>query len=293
MTFDLQKTTDKQPLEKYFELLDTQFTGNQLGISYRKINTWYQEDLLPFPTETGKWRTFSFLEACWVRFIEEVRKWGLGLKMVKDLKNILLEVPDLQEFLNHEMVKKELKDRYGEDRMETVRNVFKSISYEEYKKQFPATIFGLSALNCLFDRDQIFLLISLNGEVIPFNPSKLHIAEYFEMIETFKQRSHLSIHLNSIIVQLLLIKPKKEDALYSRVLNLQENMMIKMVLEPSVKEFLTLQVKKNNSTTLIILESDPVSQLLQLFFIDQFDELVLFKGNDVLAQINYTESLNG
>jgi DNA-binding transcriptional MerR regulator len=288
---NLQKTSDKQPLEKYFDLLDTQFTGNQIGISYRRINIWYQEDLLPFRTEVGKWRTFSFLEACWVKLIQELRKFGISLKVIKNLKNALLEVPDLHEVIQDETVAEELENKYGEEKIEILTSILKSISYEEYKKLFVATLFGLTSLGCLYERTQIYFLISADGEFFPLNPSMLANQRYFEDAEKFKQQSHLSIHLNSIIVQLLLIKPKKEDPLYSRVLNQQENELIALILKSPATELLTLQVKKNNSITSIILGSDPVPQLLQLFFIEPIDEIILSNGKNILKQISYTRTL--
>src|SRR5688572_6755928 len=82
------------------ELFQKEISGSQLKISYRKINNWNEEGLFPFKISDGKWRTFSFLEACWVKVISELRLLGLSISSIRHLKEQVAQVMDLRDIFN-------------------------------------------------------------------------------------------------------------------------------------------------------------------------------------------------
>src|SRR5688572_3290859 len=92
MTRSISYKEIQEQAEISSELLDKEFTSKQLGISYRKISNWDLEGLIPFDLPSGKWHSFSFMEACWIKVIFELRKFGLPISAIKKLKDEIVQI---------------------------------------------------------------------------------------------------------------------------------------------------------------------------------------------------------
>ena len=64
-------------------------------ITHRKINGWFNENLLMVQREKGKWRKFNFIEYCWVQIIDDLRKFEIGFNEIRKIKEKLLHQMDL------------------------------------------------------------------------------------------------------------------------------------------------------------------------------------------------------
>lgn len=58
-------------------------------ITYRQLNSWDKEGLLPKGREGREWRRFSIMDAIWVKLINELRGFGLSWEQLKNTKQSL------------------------------------------------------------------------------------------------------------------------------------------------------------------------------------------------------------
>lgn len=70
----------------YDEVSKPRFYLKEVGISGKVINDWIKADIVDKSEQEGKWRQFSFTEAMWLSFIEELRFFGAPLKTIKNIK---------------------------------------------------------------------------------------------------------------------------------------------------------------------------------------------------------------
>ena len=71
------------------EMNQPRFHIKDVGVSSKLIGDWTKAGLLNDEFQKGKWRQFSFLEAIWVKFIEELRFFGMTVEEIKELKESL------------------------------------------------------------------------------------------------------------------------------------------------------------------------------------------------------------
>ena len=73
-------------------LLKRLFIGTDTGPSYRVLNHWGNVGLIDEHREEGqRWRRFTFVEFIWVRMIDEMRKVGLPVEVIKTVKASLFQ----------------------------------------------------------------------------------------------------------------------------------------------------------------------------------------------------------
>jgi hypothetical protein len=65
------------------------FHLKEIGVSSKLISDWTKAELINDSFEKGKWRKFSFCEAIWIKFVEELRYFGTEVDDVKELKERL------------------------------------------------------------------------------------------------------------------------------------------------------------------------------------------------------------
>jgi hypothetical protein len=95
----IDQLSSKKP-EKVFQTF-TAFAERILSISDIKIDeldrkilyVWKRQGLLPYQkrgkNEKRIWGKFSFIEACWLKFLFELRSVGIGIKMIQEVTNEL------------------------------------------------------------------------------------------------------------------------------------------------------------------------------------------------------------
>lgn len=90
----VQELFSKEPafqekfIEYYKEVNEPRFHIKEVGISSKSITDWTKAGLLNDEFQKGRWREFSLIEAIWVKFIEELRFYGMTLENIKELKEI-------------------------------------------------------------------------------------------------------------------------------------------------------------------------------------------------------------
>jgi DNA-binding transcriptional MerR regulator len=86
----------------YKEMTVPRFHIKEVGISSKAISDWTKLGLLNDEFQKGKWREFSFIEAIWVKFIEELKFFGMPIEGIKGLKEALFptKASDIKEYFS-------------------------------------------------------------------------------------------------------------------------------------------------------------------------------------------------
>jgi hypothetical protein len=95
-------------LDNYFaEISRPRFQLREVGISSKVINDWSKAEIIDAMDagEIRRWREFSLVEAIWLKFVEELRFFGVPLKTIRFYKKKLFNF-DIEIF-------KEFRDYYN------------------------------------------------------------------------------------------------------------------------------------------------------------------------------------
>ena len=82
----------------YEQINTPKFYLKDIEINGKVMNDWIKYGLVDEAPEKGKWRKFSFKEAIWIKFIEELRFFGIPLKTIKSIKETIYDFN--QELIN-------------------------------------------------------------------------------------------------------------------------------------------------------------------------------------------------
>jgi len=82
--------------EKYQEIrenfIDRKFTVGETDTSYRLINHWSEEGLLPQGIKANSgWRKFTFSEIVWIKAIHHLRNYGLPLEKIETVMRCIMK----------------------------------------------------------------------------------------------------------------------------------------------------------------------------------------------------------
>ena len=66
---------------------EREYTVGDTDLSYRVINHWDKNNLLPDGVKSTKgWRKFSFIELVWLKLVTHLRNFGFSLKKISEIK---------------------------------------------------------------------------------------------------------------------------------------------------------------------------------------------------------------
>ncbi len=67
-------------------------------VSFRTLNHWEKEGIIPNLKKDGGWRKFSLMDILWLLTVKELRSFGIGLKKIKSIKKSLISRHDHIEY---------------------------------------------------------------------------------------------------------------------------------------------------------------------------------------------------
>lgn len=164
-------------------VLKRRFSASDLGVPYRWIYHWDEKELLFSASDNdGSWRKFNFIDFLWIEIIVELRKLGLSLDSIYELKQLLGTQLEMDDTLLNDWFNTDVNQLKGDDK-----------SY--------LNVLLLLIAECLSTGADIFLLIDENGECIIYNENTNdnHDSETYY----FRQKTHLSLSLRHILVQFI------------------------------------------------------------------------------------------
>lgn len=88
---DYSTNSDLKELRKAFR--ERKYTVSQVGLPYRIINNWEEQGVLPntFREDASEWRKFTYIEAVWLTVVLRLRKFGLPLSKISQIKDCVME----------------------------------------------------------------------------------------------------------------------------------------------------------------------------------------------------------
>ncbi len=79
-------------IEKYIEAINTPcFQLREVNVSSKLISDWIKLGLLNQPLKLERRREFSLVEAVWIKFIEELRYFGVSIQNIQSLKKNIFD----------------------------------------------------------------------------------------------------------------------------------------------------------------------------------------------------------
>ena len=168
-------------LEKMFKTYASQLHTRSLqikevGISSKLLNDWIEFGIVnKVEVEDNKWRLFSLSEAIWIKFVSELRYFGVSLPQIKNIKENICEFN--KKFINVLSDKiQSIPNSGANDSLAFIQDEFNEIQYKtdaELKNEydhFGISIFDLIMIYTLiFDLELVFCFTKTNGNFVDYS----------------------------------------------------------------------------------------------------------------------------
>ena len=179
---DYNKVPEKL-LEKVFSKDYSLRALEILEVKARTLQSWYDNNLLPYKVLKGKKHTFNFVQLIWMYIVHELRKFGLPLYKIRKVKEYLLEEYLMEDFIRPldlvgaiDVLK--TFNVYDEYKEVEFKSWFKQLKKGEYvdslenlfKKEIPkVSILFVLLIELILGSEQFFLSIDQDGNVQEFS----------------------------------------------------------------------------------------------------------------------------
>jgi DNA-binding transcriptional MerR regulator len=145
---------------------EPKYSINDLKVSPRDATYWDKQGILPVKKGVGMRRKYDLHQSIWIKFIQQMRLLGIGLKTIKSLKENLLEPKiDLKE-LNEEMFLKLFHKLNSKKEMaispEELVYAIKNQEPSLFQSTVYATIIFRKPFQCLVNKDGDYLIYDLS-----------------------------------------------------------------------------------------------------------------------------------
>ncbi len=242
------------------DVLESRYTAKDFNdsVTHRKINGWFNEDLLMVQREKGKWRKFNFIEYCWVQIIDDLRRFEIGFNEIRKIKEKLLCQMDWSSLLDiPEYVEEVLKLIPVEER-EEARKMMLEKKFLDEGGGLESSLLYVFVLDCLIKKEQLSLFINDQGDVLPIKLNKLSDLWEFEEVREFMQGHYISISLTSVISSFIKDYVVKKENFQLQILTDEENELLKLIRSKNIK---SLNVKFDAKNNIELIESTKVQKV--------------------------------
>ena len=283
----------------YKQINSPEFYLKDIEVNGKVMNDWIKYGLVDEASEKGKWRKFSFKEAIWIKFIEELRFFGIPLKTIKSIKKTIYE-------LNEEMIKeailffkinaeeneinKTILDSYNEIQDNILKNKLDEISI--YCNLFNTMIVhtlssGINPVYIFNNNIEGFFDIGGASSIISDDDNIKSTLE-----DVISNQSVVLINLRSLILKFFSSeKPNTELTYYLGLMNKKEKELIEQIRSTNYSKItvnlqdgrivLTKAQKKDND--------ELVKQLARIMKRGDFVDLELSARDGKIIKLNKTE----
>ena len=176
--FELLK--NQEMLEKTFKSYSEQLHARTLqikevGISGKLLNDWFDAGIVNKVEVIKKWRLFSLSEAIWIKFVAELRYFGVTLPQIKSIKENVCEFnKELIDEIN-DAVKAEPNPRENES-LDYIKSKFSELQHiPEVQLKSDYERIGLSLFDIImiftlvFDLELVFCFTKTTGSFIDYS----------------------------------------------------------------------------------------------------------------------------
>ena len=227
------------------EINKPNFHIKQVGIGSKLINDWTKAGLLNEAIDKEKWREFSLVEAIWIKFIIELRLFGVAISKIKEITDALFTIDPafVRELADTLADKKELGNHvneYGNHIREQLPQDDNELKMGLDSSRFSP--FASFLLSVILMKLNLAYWISEDGIGcinldIPKNP--LHEKNQNEFFQNITSNSGLLINLKSLITKFFdNDKLDSKNDFYFGIMNTHERELIKRIRSGEYKQII-------------------------------------------------------
>ena len=250
-SFKVEELLDVGPeaIENYkayfMEINKPNFHIKQVGIGSKLINDWTKAGLLNETINKEKWREFSLVEAIWIKFIIELRLFGVSLSKIKEIRDGLFSIDPviIRDLANTLADKKELGNQVNEfanhirEQLPQDDNELKMGLDSSQFTPFASILLGtiLMKINVAYwiNEDGIGLIN------LEFPKNQLHEKNQNEFFQNIISSSGLLINLKSLITKFFdNEKLDSKNDFYFGIMNTHERELIKRIRSGEYKQII-------------------------------------------------------
>ena len=299
------KGQDQEINDYFISLLknihEPMFYLKDIGVSAKVMNDWIKYALVDEVKEKGKWRRFALKEAIWIKFIEELRFFGIPLKTIKAIK------ANIYDFNGGLLAEAQSYFESNAHKSEVYRTINESIKSVEMASSFEKLGIRMECLSQL----STYITHTLSGGMNPVFIYSNEIEGFFnigdtsfegeevqnkkEVFEkTLSTQSFVLINLKSLILKFFADEKESSDLnFYLGLMNSKEKKLIERIRSSNYSKItINLQEGKIVLTRAQKKDNDEIiRQIARLIKRGDFVDLEISARDGKLTKVNQTELL--
>lgn len=272
--------------DAYEATTERQIKSSELGISARNLNYYKTQGLFfsDTPFEKHEHIKFNFTEYVWFNIVLELRKFDIGISVIKDIKELFEYGFPFGEFMSEAMQSEKFMNRLQKELKEEFLELMHSnVDWAEVEKQVPVNLLSLLIAEAITKRKSVSFLVNHDGEFYPFSFDDFNELSQDESLLKFLEKTYISISITQIIKKFISSFDLKISTNKLMLLNDREAQVIKLLQDGDL-ESLTVHLDDRNTIQLIEAKEsynklDKESRLLDLILKDGYQTIELKTQN--------------
>lgn len=293
--FKLDEFVDTKSFDKLAELYEVineeRLSAKDTGINYRVINHWDEKGIIRFGRENKDHnRKFSFVDFVWIKVVNELRSFGVGLDVIKKITDDVYDKVPITEVYD-QMAKniKAFEGFEGEDK----EGFLEFIKSGEYKNEdFDSLGLNFHFLHILISeaiatRESVSLILFNDGEWLPFLSHNEHLYPS-ELIHKIEYHSQIRVNLTNIIYQYILEDYLTEYFSGMFLFTKQEAHLLYYVMEGDFKKIYVFGKSKLDKPQEILKSKTTLQEVMYIFLTKKYKDFILIdkKGKEIKIKTN-------
>jgi DNA-binding transcriptional MerR regulator len=190
------KSLDK--LTKLYQLItEEKLSAKETGIKYRVLNHWDEKGIIRFSrTSSIGNRKFSFVDFVWIKIVNELRSFGIGINTIKQIASDVYHPLPFKEMIDQYAQNIELLKDYKGERKEEFDEFVKSGEYKTVDWESLGLRFNFLQLfitEAIATRNSVSIIVFKNGEWFPFIKENEHL---YSKDLLHKKEFHSQVRIN-------------------------------------------------------------------------------------------------
>ncbi|MBN1181059.1 MAG: hypothetical protein JXB49_02150 [Bacteroidales bacterium] len=272
--------------DAYEAINERHIKSSELGISARNLNYYKTQGLFFSDTSFEKHEhiKFNFTEYVWFNIILELRKYDIGVSVIKDIKELFEYGFPFGEFMSEAMQSEKFMNRLQKElKEEFIELMHSNVDWTEVEKQVPVNLLSLLIAEAITKRKSVSFLVNREGEFYPFSFVDFNELSENESLLKFLEKTYISISITQIIKKFISNFDLKLSSNKLMLLNDREAQVIKLIQDGEL-ESLTVHLDEENAIQLIEAKEsynklDKESRLLDLILKDGYQTIELKTQN--------------
>jgi len=290
MSLELEQFIDTRSFDAMGSLMDTiskeRLSSKTLGVSYRTICHWDEKGIIRFSRQNSEAnRKYSFVDYVWVKVVEELRSFGVELRIIQKIVNEIYSPIPIKDIFgmiaeNQSTVESLTTDNPSEK--EEFLEFLKSGEYKEadfsgLEKQF--NYLHLLVAEIITTKKPVSIIVFKNGDWFPYIKENEHLYSE-DLLYKKEYESQVSVSLTNLVFNFMLEENMNEFSREVNLLTLQEINILNIVAKGDFKKITVLYKSKKNPPTEILNSKNAQRELMKLFRKKNYREFIVTDNHD-------------